>query len=248
MHKWVKFLVISLLAVFCNFNIAQARPMITDLSERKIDINAQFTGKELLLYGARVEAGDIVVVIRGPNDSYIVRKKEDIGGVWINTKSVNFNDVPQFYLVASSRPFSDIDANTIKHNLGIGYDTIELSGTANSASTEINEFQKALFTKLEDNGLLNPETINLPLLEGTLFRIRVPFPEKIVSGTYTAEIYSFNDGELRGMQSIPITVDKVGFEAFVHHAAHKYPALYGIAAILVAISLGWTAASLFRKV
>lgn len=244
------------LTIICAFLLAflllphpaNARPMITDLSERKIHIDAKFTGKELLLYGARVEAGDIVVVIRGPQNDYVVRKKEDIGGIWINTKSVRFEHVPQFYLVAASRDFSHIDAETLKHQLGIGFDTIQLHGIAASASTEINEFQKAILAKLETDGLLNSETITLPLLEGTLFRIRIPFPEKIVQGVYAAEIYSFNDGEMRGMQTIPIIVKKVGSEAFIYESAQNSPALYGIVAILLAIAMGWVAASLFRKV
>lgn len=222
--------------------------MITDLSERKIDIHAKFVGKELLLYGARVEAGDIVVVVRGPKDNYVVRKKEDIGGIWINTKSVEFDDVPQFYLVAASRNFDDIEPETLRKELGIGFDTIQLQGVGKSASIELNEFQGALLAKLEEDELLNSEVLTLPLLEGTLFRIRIAFPEKIVSGTYTAEIYSFNDGELRGVQSIPVQVDKVGLEAFIYEAAHESPALYGIAAIILAIAMGWIAATVFRKV
>lgn len=247
MRSTIKILCLSVI-FFAAALQAQARPMITDLSERKIDIHAKFTGKELLLYGARVEAGDIVVVIRGPEDNYVVRKKEDIGGIWINTKSVEFEDVPQFYLVASSRNFADIEPETLRRRLGIGFDTIQLHGTGKSASTELNEFQGALLAKLEEQDLLNSEVLTLPLLEGTLFRIRVAFPEKIVSGIYTAEIYSFNDGELRGVQSIPVKVKKVGVEAFIYKAAHKHPALYGISAILIAMLMGWVAASLFRKV
>ena len=251
MHKWVKFLIISLFSVIClltSATSAHARPMITDMSERRIKIDAKFVGKELLLYGARVEAGDIVVVVRGPQDNYIVRKKEDIGGIWVNTKSVEFENVPQFYLVASSRKFSQIEPEILRQKLGIGFDTIQLKGVGQSASTELNEFQDALLKKLEADGLLNSEVLTLPLLEGTLFRIRINFPEKIVSGIYTAEIYSFNDGELRGVQSIPITVKKTGLEAFIFKAAHQTPALYGLAAIILAIIMGWVAASLFRKV
>jgi uncharacterized protein (TIGR02186 family) len=166
----------------------------------------------------------------------------------VNTKSVEFEDVPQFYLVASSRNFDDIEPETLRHKLGIGFDTIQLHGTGESASTELNEFQDALLAKLEEQDLLNSEVLTLPLLEGTLFRIRIAFPEKIIPGTYTAEIYSFNDGELRAVQSIPVQVEKVGLEAFIYESAHEQPALYGLAAILLAVIMGWVAATLFRKV
>jgi len=222
--------------------------MITDLSERKIDIDARFTGKEILLYGARVEAGDIIVVIRGPKADYMVRKKEDMGGIWINTRWVEFEDVPQFYRIAASRDLNEIDAEILKQELGIGFDTLRLHGRANSASTEINSFQEALIRKFENENLFNFTVLNLPLLEGTLFRIRTKFPEKTVPGVYTAEIYSFNDGQLQGIQSIPINVDKVGAEAFIYNTAHESPAVYALIAIIIAIAMGWLAGTLFRKV
>lgn len=222
--------------------------MITDMSERKIDIDAKFTGKELLLYGARVEAGDIVVLVRGPEGNYIVRKKENLGGMWVNTSAVEFKDVPQFYLLAASDNLKNIDAKILKEQLGIGFDTLKFKAETNTASANINEFEKALISKMELEKLYNKDEIRLPLLEGTLFRIRIKFPEKIVNGTYTAEIYSFDDGELRGIQSIPINVDKVGLEALIYKTAHENPALYGLLAVLIAGSMGWLAGNLFKKV
>lgn len=242
-------LFLTFLFLFLVFSgTAAARPMITDLSERRIDIDAKFTGKEILIYGARVEAGDIVVVIRGPQDDYVVRKKEDIGGIWINTRSVEFDDAPQFYRIAASRDLDDIQASVLKDQLGIGFDTIEFNATPNSASTEINEFTRAFVRKMEEENLFDFEVQNLPLLEGILFRIRINFPEKIVRGVYTAEVYSFYDGELQGIQSVPINVDKVGLEALIYETAHDMPAIYGILAIIVAVSAGWAAASLFKRV
>ena len=222
--------------------------MITDLSERKIDIDAKFSGKELLLYGARVEAGDIVVVIRGPEGNYVVRKKEDIGGIWVNTSTVEFEDVPQFYLMAASDNIDNIDAEILKKQLGIGFETLKFDEKTDSANADINEFEMALSDKMELDKLYRKESLKLPLLEGTLFRIRINFPEKIISGTYTAEIYSFNDGELRGIQSIPIKVEKVGLEAWIYNIAHEAPALYGLLAIIIAAGLGWIAGNLFKKV
>lgn len=248
MHSYTKFLILFSALLFCSLSEANARPMITDMSERKIDIHAKFTGKELLLYGARVEAGDIVVAIRGPKGDYVVRKKEDIGGIWINTSSVKFSNVPQFYLLAASESFNNIDAETLRKKLEIGFDTLEFKAEPSAASTDINDFEKALVKKLEEDKLLTPEVVELPLLEGTLFRIRINFPEKIVSGIYTAEIYSFDDGELRGIQAIPINVKKVGLEAFIYEIAHEQPALYGLLAIIIAIGMGWLAGNIFKKV
>ena len=227
---------------------AHARPMITDLSERKIDINANFTGKEILLYGARVEAGQIVIVIRGPVGNFMVRKKERIAGMWVNTGSVKFTEIPQFYRIASSRDLDNLDAKILMDNLQVGMDTKDFKYKSRLDNNEIDGYKKALLEKLEKDELIDFSVFQLPFLEGTLFRIRVNFPEKVLPGIYSAEIYSFNEGRLLGMQSIPIKVEKVGIEATVHNFANERPALYGLFAIFIAAFMGWLAGSLFRKV
>jgi uncharacterized protein (TIGR02186 family) len=225
-----------------------ARPMITDLSERKIDINANFTGKEILLYGARVEAGQIVIVIRGPSGNFMVRKKERIAGMWINTGSVKFTEIPQFYRIASSRDLEKLDAEILMDNLQLGMDTKDFHYKSKVDNKEIGGYKQALLDKMAKDELIDFEVFDLPFLEGTLFRIRVNFPEKVLPGIYSAEIYSFNEGRLLGMQSIPIKVEKVGIEATVHNFAHDRPVLYGLFAIFIAALMGWVAGSLFRKV
>ena len=227
---------------------ALARPMITDLSERKIDINAGFTGKEILLYGARVEAGQIVVVIRGPVGNFMVRKKERIAGMWVNTGSVKFTEIPQFYRIASSRDLDKLDAGVLLDNLQVGMNSRNFKYKAKVNNSEIDGYKKALLEKLEKDELIDFEVFDLPFLEGTLFRIRANFPEKVLPGVYSAEIYSFNEGRLVGMQSITIRVEKVGLEATVHDFANNRPALYGLFAIFIAAFMGWLAGNLFRKV
>ena len=109
------------------------------------------------------------------------------------------------------------------------------------------EFANALKDRMQRDGMFDFDVINLPFLEGTLFRIRLNFPAKIRDGVYTAEIYSFDDGQLAGMQSIPIAARKSGLEAFIYNYAHSNPALYGLMAILAPIAAGLLAGRLFKK-
>lgn len=227
---------------------AAARPIITDLSERKIAIDANFTGKEILVYGARVEAGQIVIVIRGPEGKFMVRKKERVAGMWVNTGSVKFYNIPQFYVISSSKALDKLDSDTLLKNLEIGLDKKDFGSKTKLKPEEVREYRQALLAKLEKDNLLSFDVINLPFLEGTLFRFRINFPEKVLPGIYTAEIYSFNEGNLVGMQSIPVVVEKVGLEATIHNFAHNYPAWYGLFAIFFAAAIGWAAGSLFKKV
>ena len=69
----------------------------------------------------------------------------------------------------------------------------------------------------------------------------------MATGDYRANVYLFQNGKLLKRVSTPMLVEKVGFGADVYHFAHQKSALYGIAAIIIAISAGWLAAVLFRK-
>ena len=226
---------------------ADARPMITDLSDRNVKITAKFSGKDILLYGARVEAGNIVIVIRGPDKKYIVRKKENIHGLWVNTESVEFKEVPEFYQIASSSELSKLEADNLLEKLGIGFNTVKFRSNNKDSADIVAEFEEALKTKKEADRLFYFETINLPFLEGTLFRMHINFPSKISDGIYMAEIYSFSDGQLTGMQSIPIEAKKSGIEALIYNTAHDEPMLYGLGSILIAVATGLFAGRFLKR-
>ena len=242
--KLNKCLIIFCFLTFSFWPSVNARPMITDLSERDIKINAKFSGKDILLYGARVEAGDIVVVIRGPARDYLVRKKEDIHGMWINTESVQFKNIPELYQVASSADLKDLGNDQLLQKLGIGFETIDFS----AKDKDSGKFAAALKERMASDKLFDFNVINLPFLEGTLFRLHIIFPAKIHDGVYTAEIYSFNDGVLSGMQSIPIKAERAGLEAFIYDMAHQHKIFYGIGAVIIASLTGVVAGRYFRKV
>jgi hypothetical protein len=48
-------------------------------------------------------------------------------------------------------------------------------------------------------------------------------------------------------QSTPLVVGKVGFGAELFDFAHRRPVLYGILAVVVALSAGWMAGVAFRR-
>jgi uncharacterized protein (TIGR02186 family) len=240
-------LIIALIILAIPVN-SSARPVIADLSVRQIEIDSGFTGTDILLFGARTDPGDIVVVVRGPETSYIVRKKERVAGIWVNKKQMEFKDVNGFYAAASNRPLENIQNDYLLSSLRIGEGNISLPPDEPDAHSSTPEFKEALLKKQQDEKLYLPKISNVSFMGDTLFRTVVRFPENIARGIYTAEIYLFSDGQLSGVQSTPIIVSKKGFDAYVYDFAYKYPAIYGILAVLIALFAGWVAGSVFRRV
>lgn len=237
-----------ILSSFIPFKAYSATPIVADLSNYRIDIDSGFNGTRIFLFGARNDTGDVVIVVRGPQKNYMVRKKEEVGGIWINRDRMKFFNVPDFYAIASSRPLSDIEQTNLFAELGIGEDKL-LTAPADPESREkFGPFAEAFMRYQHQRRLYMTEPGTISFMAETLFKTVVEFPDAIPAGNYTAEMYLISDGEVTGMQSTPITVVKSGLDAFLYNYAHQYPMLYGITAVVMALCIGWFAGRAFEKV
>jgi uncharacterized protein (TIGR02186 family) len=223
----------------------QAAPLVADLSNYRIAMDAGFNGTRLFLFGVRNDNGDIVVVIRGPEKNYMVRKKEKIAGFWVNRDRLKFYNVPNYYALASSRPLSDINKSVLFSKLNIGEDNL-LNNPSIPDAENIREFETAFLNHQRINRLYYTNPDNISFMSETLFKTVIEFSDNIPPGEYTAEIYLMSDGEIVGMQSTPISVVKSGLDAFIYNYAHNSPALYGISSVILALCVGWLAGRLFE--
>ncbi len=235
---------VILIALFL-YDLSYGKPLEASLATDIINIDARFTGLNILLFGTRTEGGDIVVVVRGPEKSYIVRKKEPVFGMWMNQKSVIFHNVNDFYAIAATRPLEKIKNDYLLENLDIGTDTLNFKTDSSNGVKE--EFREALILGKEKLKLFSSEVKKITIWGETLFRTTLRFPANIPGGIYTAEIYLFSDGQLMSFQTVPIEVSKIGFEAFVSDLAHKRPLVYGGMSVIIAVVSGWLATILFRR-
>jgi uncharacterized protein (TIGR02186 family) len=225
-----------------------AAPLVGDLSNYRIDMDSSFNGTRIFLFGARNDNGDIVVVVRGPQKDYIVRKKEQIAGLWVNRQRMRFWDVPDFYAVASSRKLSDIVQAGTFRRLGIGENNVLAPPADPAQQAAFSEFADAFLRYQHGRRLYLGEPETVSFMGETLFKTTIEFPDDIPPGDYTAEIYLISEGDVMGMQSTPIRVVKTGLDAFLYAYAHDHPAMYGLSAIILALGVGWGAGRVFEKI
>lgn len=235
---------ILIIMLLCVAVSAEAKPIVADLSSHEINIDTEFTGTDILLYGARNDIGDIAVVVRGPKKHYVVRKKERVAGVWVNSAQEEFRAIDSFYAIASSKPLNELQNQPFMKSLGIGSANPDLM----LLNKKENRFYQALEKRMQDIGLYAKEQAEVRFWGDTLFRTVLEFPENLPRGWYSAEVYLFNDGQLSSVQITPVHVSKIGFEAFVFDFAHEYPFLYGLAAAVIALVTGWLASIVFYRV
>jgi uncharacterized protein (TIGR02186 family) len=224
-----------------------ATPLVADLSNHLIAITTNFTGTDVLLFGAVDGPGDVVVVVRGPVTDVTVRRQEQIAGIWVNRTSVEFRSVPSFYAVASTRPIDELlDASTrMRH--AIGLDTLRLS--APEADHDIlPEFRDALMRIKTAQLLYRPELIDVIFLGDTLFRADIRFPSNVPIGSYVVEVLLVRDGEVASAQTTPLVIGKIGLGADIFELAHRHKFFYGLGSVLLALLAGWIAHLVFRRI
>lgn len=242
----------------------RADQLVTDLSEHQVAIRSNFTGTQILLFGA-VEAArpgsralnrDIVVVVQGPSRPMTVRRKEQMTAIWVNHDSVTYPSVPGYYAIASTRPLEVTATPETLKALRIGIENIDpgtpiahaIDGTQQILPPdEERAFWKALVRNKRRDGLY----INVPggvtFLGQTLFRATVDIPAKVPVGLYTAKVYLLQDGEIIDTISSPLYIEKGGVERFLYRMAHTDPLLYGMIAVLVAAFAGWLASAVMAR-
>ena len=144
---------------------AEGAALTADLSDHRIEITSGFTGAEVLLFGARDGAGDVVVVLRGPAAPVVVRRKARRFGVWLNRRQVRFEDAPAYYAVAANRPLAEIAPPALfaEHRVGMEY---AVPPPAAAAAASAPAFRKALIRVMKRDGRYREEPRGVAFVDG----------------------------------------------------------------------------------
>lgn len=223
-----------------------ASPLVADLSQHLVAITTGFTGTEVLLFGAIEGGGDVVVVVRGPDRRETVRRKTRIAGIWVNGAEMSFDDVPAFYWVGASHDLDAIMADSVRLRHGVGADHLQFKPVGEKL-VDLAQFRKALVRNKRRQGLYGREVGKVSFLGLRLFRTRVYFPANVPTGTYKVQVFLLRDGAVASAQTTPLIISKIGLGAEVYDFAHREAALYGIIAIIIALSAGLLVGFVFRK-
>jgi uncharacterized protein (TIGR02186 family) len=217
------------------------------MSEYRIAIDSDFSGKRMLLFGARNDPGHLVIVVRGPERDVTIRKKSRVFGVWVNSQQLTLRDVPSYYAITGSRKLGELGPSPLYPSLEIGLPSIDLTGYGVDTPQDRQAFVDAFFQLQTENNLYSDFQRPVSFMGSTLFKTALYFPDNLPRGEYAVDIYLLEDGILRSMQTLPLVVDKVGFDAFIYRLAHEHAFLYGLLAIMIAVGAGWLVSYLFSR-
>ena len=242
--KFLKiFYTFCLLSLSCE---TFAGPLISGISTNEINVDTEFKGAQILLFGAKNDAGNIVIAVRGPRKNFIISKKENLLGIWFNGERIKFKNSYGFYSLFSTYN----DGEMIQQDLNeyeLGKNNIKFEIQDNLAPSKINEFRLKFTDLLEQKNLYSVSTKPIDFLDETLFKLIIDFPKNILLGTYVIEVYLINNGSILSFQSIPVYVNQVGVSAKISDFASQQSVLYGLIAVFLTIFVGFLTNYFFAR-
>jgi uncharacterized protein (TIGR02186 family) len=239
------------------------RPVETvqaDVSTRNVRVTSSFTGTEIVIFGAidnsqspSPESGyyDIVVVVEGQPARVVARKKDRVGGIWLNTKGATFDGVPSFYGIESTRPLDEIAPEAVLIGYEIGFEQARMAPvgetTTSLPSTELRQFRQSLIRIKQKDGLFVKDDYGVVFIGRSLFRATVELPANVTPGPFDTNVYLFRDQRLLSQYRVTINLEREGLERFLHTSAYNAPFYYGLATVLLALLTGLSASILLSK-
>jgi uncharacterized protein (TIGR02186 family) len=237
---------------------ARAERLIVSVSNHRVTVTPNYSGEELVLFGSVEKDAntppnrnyDLVVTVFGPRADMVTRRKERKFGIWINTDSRQFLQVPTYLAIFSNRPIDAIASPEVQRRQQLGMNNVVLTqrvGTDYADVVPTDPFRTAFIRLRSQHGLYRESSSAVTFLTPTLFRSGIPLPAEVPIGTYTVDIKLFADGQLVTRAETAFEIVKVGFEQFVANTARQNGFAYGLATVAMALMTGWMASIVFRK-
>lgn len=238
---------------------ASAEQLTIALSTSDIRIDSDFTGSEIAVFGvierdaATVSRGspyEVAVLVSGPTETVVARRKEPLLFLWVNRASETFESAPSFYALASTRPLAEIATPSLLERLGLGFANMPLDPLATPASARAaSDFRDAFIRLRREAGLYSEIAGGVTFIgsSDTVFVSPTWIPSNAPDGRYTIRVFLFSGSVFLAEQQATLNVTKVGFEQFMYASAHDNALLYGLACVGLALFAGWLAGVIFRR-
>ncbi len=231
------------------------------VSKRTIAVTSSFNGTEVFIFGAiggsqqpSAESGyyDVIVVVEGAPSRAVVRRKSNVAGLWLNTASVAFDNVPTFYAMTSTRPVDEIatESDLALYGIGLGHlkFTPAVGQSVPLSNEDIKDYRAAIIRLKGNAGLyVDKKPFGVTFTGKSIFLASVVLPANVSVGPFWTRVYLFREEKLLSSFSVNHTLEREGLERYLYAFAYGLPTLYGFTTVLIAVGAGLAASTAFRR-
>jgi len=219
-----------------------------------VPITLKYHGANLVVSGENVAGDDIIIRISTEAAEAHYKYKGKAGGIfWMKKGDVSFENVPEVYLLFSTREMDKLLDPANLHANKIGFDALKKSATMVTDSAELQGQEdnwKDQFIRFKQNlNLYAVRTGTITRQHGQTsdtYTLDVKWPSQATPGTYTVEALAIRDGKVVEKASSKFTVEQAGMVKLLSNMAFENASLYGIMALVIAIVAGFAVGLIFK--
>ena len=220
-----------ILIILFSFKISFASNF--SLDQFDIEINSNFLGKEVVLFGSKDKDIDIIFIFEGESKEAELVTKVKEGFLWINdTKELN--NQPSFFAIFSS-PKKALNEIFLFSSLK------ERHLLISSPSVELHKIRKAMKVK---NLYIEEE---LKSLNGNLFLKKFLIPDNISPGNIKVYMYEIKNNKIISMTSKNLQIKKGGLSFKLEKMLKTESLIYVIILIAISLLLSLVTNLIFRR-
>lgn len=247
----------SAIMVAATAGEVHAENLTIAVSTPEIQISSNFTGIGVTIFGvidtqqgALAPGGpySIAVLVVGPRQDMVVRRKDNVLGIWINDASETLVRAPTFYALDTSVARDALANAPTLERLQLGFDNIAFTYENRPAVNDIAavDFRSA-FIRLKQKAGLFSEQANVAFIGDNIFRTTTWLPANTPVGRYTVLVYLFSNQALIAHAEDSIDVSKAGLEQVIPAFAHSQALIYGLICAALGMFIGWLGGVIFRR-
>jgi len=220
-----------ILIILFSFKISFASNF--SLDQFDIEINSNFLGKEVVLFGNKDKDIDIIFIFEGESKEAELVTKVKEGFLWINdTKELN--NQPSFFAIFSS-PKMALNEIFLFSSLK------ERHLLISNPSVELHKIRKAMKVK---NLYIEEE---LKSLNGNLFLKKFLIPDNISPGNIKVYMYEIKNNKIISMTSKNLQIKKGGLSFKLERMLKTESLVYVIILIVISLLLSLVTNLIFRR-
>ena len=224
MYKFVLiFLLFSKITFASNFS----------LDEFDIEINSNFLGKEVVLFGNKDKESSIIFIFEGEDKEAKLTTKVKEGYLWIN-KTRSLNNQPSFFAIFTT-PKKTLNEIFLLSTLKDKHPLIS------NPSVRLYEIRKAMKSK---NLFIEEELENL---NGNLFLKKFLIPDNISPGNIKVYMYELKNNQIIKMSSKNLIIKKGGISFKLEELLKKESFIYIFILIVISLLLSLLTNLIFRR-
>ena len=222
-----KFVLIILL--FCKITFASN----FSLDEFDIEINSNFLGKEVVLFGNKDKESSIIFIFEGEDKEAKLTTKVKEGYLWIN-KTQSLNNQPSFFAIFTT-PKKTLNEIFLLSTLKDKHPLIS------NPSVRLYEIRKAMKSK---NLYIQEELENL---NGNLFLKKFLIPDNISPGNIKVYMYELKNNQIIKTSSKNLIIKKGGISFKLEELLKKESFIYVFILIVISLLLSLLTNLIFRR-